>query len=410
MAMRKSLKSLAAVAALIPALSLPALPAGAQPAVKVPEAAADRTESDVLATAQARLAWALIEKLASRAGNATVSPASLASAFGIISLGADPAMKTAIGKTLGFGPDRVEAGLAALADGRGRLANAGDTFRSANRIVFAPTSPPNKILRAGLDNLGIDYAVEELSNPEAAARIDAWVKEVTKGAIPEILGGPVEKASFVALNALHFKGRWKTPFDPQLTATAPFRGVDGKTGEVAMMRLGQASHAFRQERNFIAIDLPFSDERFTLVVVTTTDKSAQAKEFAPVASWLSGAGFTPRSGDLALPRFSASGREDLMPTLDALGLDKARRSATALQGFAPGAMLSQVLQRTIIEVDEEGAEAAAATAVMTSRSLESDDGIHMIVDKPFVYALRDRATGLILIAGYVGQPPKGKAA
>jgi serpin B len=213
----------------------------------------------------------------------------------------------------------------------------------------------------------------------------------------------------VALNALHCKRRWETPFDPQLTATALFRDADGKSGEVAMMRRARASRAFRRERNFIAIDLPFADERFSLVVVTTTDKPAPVREFAPVASWLSGAGFAPRSGDLALPRFSASGREDLMPTLDALGLGKARHSATALQGFSPSTRLSQVIQHAVIEVDEEGAEAAAATAVMASRALETVDGIHMVVDKPYLYALRDSATSLILAAGYVGQTPKGKS-
>jgi serine protease inhibitor len=197
-----------------------------------------------------------------------------------------------------------------------------------------------------------------------------------------------------------------------LTATASFKGVNGIRGDVAMMHLGQAIRAFRQERNqerdFLAGDLPFVDERCSLVVVTTTDRPASAKQFAPVASWLSGSGFSLRSGDLSLPRFSLSAREDLIPVLDTLGLDEARHTDTALQGFAPGAKLSQVMQRTMVEVDEEGAEAAAATSVIMSRSLEADDAIHMVVDKPFVYALRDRATGLILAAGYVGQPPKGK--
>jgi serine protease inhibitor len=401
--MRKSLTALAAIAALgLLTASPPAQPAPLPVAV-------DRTEGE-LAAAQAKLAWALIERLANR-NSATISPASLASAFAIVSLGSDATMKTAIAKALGFAPQRAEVGVAALANVRGKLAKS-DAFRSAGRIVFAPASPPNKIMRTRLEDLGIDYAIADLSNPEAAAKIDAWVNEITKGAIPEILGGPVERASFVALNALHFKNRWKTPFDPQLTAAAPFRGIDGKTSDVAMMRLSPATRAFRQERhhgrNFVAIDLPFSDERFSLVVVTTTDRLASAKEFAPVAGWLAGAGFKLRSGDLALPRFSTSGREDLMPTLDTLGLDKARHAATALQGFAPGAMLSQVIQRATIEVDEEGAEAAAATAVTASRMLDNDETLHMVVDKPFVYALRDSATGLILVAGYMGQPPKGK--
>jgi len=407
--MRKSLLSLAAITA----LSLPLVPLAIDSATKAAESS-DRADGDtVLAAAQAKLAWALIETLASRGGgtDAVVSPASLASAFGIISLGADSEMRTAIANTLGFGPGRVAESLEALSAARAKLSNAGDAFQSANRIVFAPATPPNQILRAGLENLGIDYSVDDLANPETAAKIDAWVKEVTHGAIPEILGGPIEKAAFVALNALHFKGRWQTQFDPRLTANAPFTGVDGKSGNVVMMRLALEKHLFRREGNFVAVDLPFSTDRFSLVLVTTSDKPAPAKEFAKIAGWLSGAGFTGRSGRLALPRFSVSGREDLMPTLDALGLDEARHSKTALQGLAPGAMLSQVIQRAVVDVDEEGAEAAAATAIVGTRSIVvGEDIIDMVVDKPFVFALRDSVTGLILVAGYIGHPPKAKAA
>jgi serine protease inhibitor len=394
--MRAPLVSLIAIAA----LGLLAHPKAAAEAI-------DPAQSE-LASAQANLAWALIEKLASRTGTVTVSPASLASTFGVISLGADPPMKTAIAKALGFGSHRAEDSLAALAAVRGKLANDSDAFQSANRIVIAPTTPLNEVLRARLEIFGIDYSVADLRDPEAVAKIDAWVREVTQGAIPEILGRPVEESSFVALNALHFKGRWKTRFDRQLTVTASFKAADGSSGDVAMMHLGQAIRAFRQERNFVAVDLPFADERRSLVVVTTTDRPASAKEFAPVATWLSGSGFSLGFGDLALPRFSVSGRNELMPVLDTLGLDKVRQSDTALQGFAPGAILSQVLQFTVVEVDEEGAEAGAATSATMSRSLETDDAIHVVVDKPFIYALHDSVTGLILAAGYVGQPPKGK--
>jgi serine protease inhibitor len=403
--------TLIGIAAIVAAIqAIPSFAAAAQlPAM---ETAANREADGLIAQSQARLAFALLEKVAGNGSQTTISPASVAAAFGVVSLGADPAMKAAIAGALGFDPDRAEAGLAALKDVCGKLANAGDAFRSVNRIVFAPSNPPNGNLRAALDSLDVDYAIADLSDPEASAKVDAWVGEVTKGAIPEILGGPIDRATFVALNALRFKSRWKTPFDQRLTAPAAFTGIDGKSADVAMMRLGRGRRAFRQERHrehsFVAVDLPFADERFSLIVATTTGEPATAREFAPVAPWLAGIGFTVRSGDLALPRFSASGRQDLMPALDSLGLDKARRSDSALQGIAPGAMLSRVVQRTMIDVDEEGAEAAAATAAIGTRMLEADDGVHMIVDKPFVYALRDKATGLILVAGYVGQPPKTK--
>jgi serpin B len=402
------------------AMAVPALPAAAQqpPAQSQPQADAERAARDLLAGAQAKLAFNLIEKVASGpAQQATVSPASLAAVLDLVSIGAEPKMKAAIAKTLGF-TDRPDAGLAALKDARSKLAAGGDAFAFADKIVFAPSNPPSKLMLAGLKEFKIPFEIADLSNADDAAKIDAWVKDVTKGAIPEILGGPLSKASFAALNALHFKSRWKNPFDPKLTVSAAFTGLDNKSADVQMMHLDKATRAVRQEkvgekageRNFVAIDLPFADERFSLVVVTTKEKPAAPKEFAPVAAWLSGAGFKPQSGDLALPRFAASGRDELLPALDVLGLGDVRRSPTALQGFGSDVTLSQVIQRAMIEVDEEGAEAAAATAAIGTRTLDVDDSIHMVVDKPFVYALRDKATGMILVAGYVGQPPKGKTA
>lgn len=413
-AMQRSLQFLA----LIAALGAAAWPVAAQtsppPATaQMPaETAADRSgDKQLLADSQAKLAWELIERLSARGGtDPTISPASLASVFGIIGEGADTAMKAAIAKTLGFVSTDAPRALAALVETRAELAAGnGELFQSADRIVFAPNALPNPQLGARLEKLGVTYSAEDLSKPEAVAKIDAWVKEVTKGAIPEILGGPLDNASFVALNALHFKGRWKTPFDPKLTSPAPFTGAEGKSDDVAMMRLPEAQRAYRTDKTFIGVDLPFSGEQFSLIVVTTTDKPLPAKGFAKAADWLSGTGFAQRKGDLDLPRFRVSGRFDLLPALDAMGLEKERHSATALAGFGQGTVLTQVVQRAMIEVDEEGAEAAAATAAMAARALKQDEALHMIVDKPFIFALRDRATGLILVAGYVGHAPKGKA-
>ena len=387
--------------------------ASAEPSL---QGGATEAAADFVAAAQARLAFGLMEKIgAGPAQQATISPASLAAAFNLVSIGADPALKAAIAKVLGFPRDRADDGLAALADVRDKLANGGDSFTFADKIVFSPSNPPREILLPGLEKHRIPFEIVDLTTPEGARKIDDWVKDVTKGMIPELLGGPVSNGSFAALNALHFKSRWKTPFDPRQTQSGSFTGLDGKNAEVPMMRLAKGTRSFRQEklgdrnneRNFVAIDLPFADERFSLVVVTTTGKPATVKEFTPVASWLSGGErFTPHAGDLELPRFSAAAREDLLKVLDGLGLEKARKSPLALAGFGPGVDLSQVTQRTVIEVNEEGAEAAAATAVIGTRTLLTDDSIHMVVDKPFIYALRDKTTGLILIAGYAGQAPK----
>lgn len=389
-------------------------PASGPPATAAEPAATGDAARVLVGGAQARLAFSLIDRVAANPGDdVTLSPASLASALDLVDIGAEPAMKAAIARVLGF--EKSDAGLAALADVRERLGNGGDSFTFADKLVFAPAHPPGKFLLPGLEKYHVPYEILDLSTPEAVRQVDDWVKDVTHGAIPEILGAPLPKGSLAALNALHFKSRWGTPFDPKATQQTAFTGQDGKTADVAMMRLAKGTRAFRREtlgehhkeREFVAVDLPFADPRFSLVVATTAGRPAAAREFAPVAEWLSGAGFAPHAGDLSLPRFSAASREDLLKTLDGLGLEKARKSPSALVGFGDGVELSQVTQRTMIEVNEEGAEAAAATAaIVETRGLPTDESIHMVVDKPFVYALRDRTTGLILVAGYVGRPPK----
>jgi hypothetical protein len=130
----------------------------------------------------------------------------------------------------------------------------------------------------------------------------------------------------------------QSSFDPALTAPAVFVGVDGKSGDAAMMRLGQAI-AFRLERkgedSFVAIDSPFVEKRFSLVVVTTADRRLQQGTSRLPLRGSPAQASRHKVGDLAMPRFSAWGREDLMPALDALGLDKARHAATVLQGSLP---------------------------------------------------------------------------
>ena len=97
----------------------------------------------------------------------------------------------------------------------------------------------------------------------------------------------------------------------------------------------------------------------------------------------------------------------MLPPLDAFGLKAARGTADALEGFSDEPLqIARIVQKVELRVNEEGTEGAAATAVLTTRGLGTPDHIQMIVDKPFVFALRDEKTGLILFMGYVGAPPK----
>jgi len=375
-----------------------------------PVAAAEADPARTVAESQARLAWKLLAHAESR-DDAMVSPASLASAFWVLNLGADAQMQAALFKALELGDHAAPDRAAALLEQARKSASEADAgvFVSADQLVIPPHPSPSAILKAGLEKLGVSYRIADTSKAEDVSAIDAWVAEKTRGEIPQILGKPLQSASFVALNALYFKAKWQEPFDPQATVSTPFHAVDGSAEPAMLMRLGEVERAYRADKSFIGVDLPFAGERFSLTVVTSNDnKPRKLADFEAAKAWLSGEGFAPRKGDLALPRFSLESESDLLPALSK-DLAEAAKTPTALFEFGPNARIEGILQRTKIEVDEEGATAAAATAVVVARAMVANDALHMIVDKPYLFALRDRRSGLILVAGYVGKAPKGAA-
>jgi serine protease inhibitor len=371
--------------------------------------------SDVLLAAQSRLGENLIRLLASHAepgSNVIVSPASLASIFSFVDLGANNPMRAAIHRTLGFkstSRNRASADLMSLRHSVAAITqNAGDgPLLLANLLVFDRSTKPQQMALLALSGAGADVLVDNLSKPKTLARINEWVRQRTRNLIPSIIEEAPDTLGLVAVNALYFKDKWKIPFDPARTETRPFQLLAGKAADVSMMRSSVRMFAFREDDRFIAAELGYHNENFKLVIVTTKSAAATQGEFAAVAGWLAGKGFEEKKGEIALPRLSLSAGEELLSPLDALGLRRARQASDSLDGFSSESLIiTRVVQRLELRVNEEGTEAAAATAVTTTRSIAADDHVKMIVDKPFVFALRDQKNGLVLLTGYVGAPPK----
>jgi serpin B len=384
----------------------------ASPATKA--AAGPPIDAAALSAAQSRLGGSLIGKLAAKKGpqaNVVVSPASVALVFSLLDLGANDQMRGAIHQTLGFGAAKDKAkrdleGVRNLATSVMQRASGGGPLALANMIVFDPDSHPIPQAVAVLKATGAAVSEEPLDKMETIAHINDWVKEQTRGLIPTILDEPQPKAGLVAVNALYFKDRWKSPFDPATTRDEKFHLADGGSSDVRMMH-SDGRFVFRQSDGFVAVKLPYASDAYELIIVTSRDAPLALDKFQAVESWLGGQGFETRDGEIAIPRFSMSGSEDLLPILDVLGLAAARKDPTAFKGFTAAAQtISRVVQKTELRVNEEGTEAAAATAVTTLRSVASTPTqyVKMVVDKPFLFALRDRQAGLVLLQGYVAKP------
>ena len=389
-------------------------------AARAAAAAQGASKELALVGAQLRLGKNLVEKLSSgrksEQPNVIVSPASLAMVFAMLDMGADEQMRAAIRKTLGFRVARGATkgdleGLRAMATLVLKRADEAGPLALANMIVFDPASKPYPKALQDLKAVGAEVSVEDLSKPETISRINDWVKEKTRGLIPAVIEETPQEAGLVAVNALYFKDRWKQPFDPAVTRDEKFQVAPDRSIDVPMMH-AEGRFAFRQDNKFVAIALSYASGDYELVVLTSKDAPLGVNEFAGAAGWLGGGqGFETSDGEIALPRFSASGSEDLLPVLDALGLEKARKTAGALKGFtATSQTIARVVQKTELRVNEEGTEAAAATAATTLRSAMPRQFVKMIVDKPFMFALRDKRNGLVLLQGYVSDPSEAKKA
>ena len=302
-------------------------------------------------------------------------------------------------------PCGLAAVVAAASEDEGvelRIANAAFADR---RLDLFPSFAAVLGDRFGAGVERIDFADEA-----AADRINAWVARKTEKAIPSLLSHLEPDDALVLANAMYFRGIWTRQFDAARTAPQPFHVEPGTAIDVPTMQANDLRVRYRENGDYRAAALPYVGGDFVAVVVLPREGLAPAaalRGLAADSSWLGGSGFRRTSGYLALPRVTLHGEASLLPILRAQGLATAIDSANAFAGIAaPAPSLSRVAHRTMLVLDEQGTEAAAATAaIMTTRAaIPEDDGFEMVVDRPFALALRHRGTGALLFTAWVADP------
>lgn len=244
----------------------------------------------------------------------------------------------------------------------------------------------------------------------AADPINAWVAEKTQQMIPKIIESIDARDIAVLVNAIYFKGLWAIPFDPDDTVDGTFRGAGGDQQARMMVREGEMPYF---ESDLLqAVRLPYGEGGASMYVLLPReekgiDSLAAALTDDAWSRWISS--MRSRRGRLELPRFKASYFQRLNAALAALGMREAftsRADFTKLCECGVGdVFISDVFHKAVIEVTEEGTEAAAATSItmrLTS-AMPVDEPFRMIVDRPFLLAIVDGDTGLILFLGTIAK-------
>jgi serine protease inhibitor len=370
-------------------------------------AAAERTVA-----AQAKLTATLVDRLQPTGKeNAIVSPAGVAAVFALLDLGTSDGFRDAAHIVLGY--DNSRAAAADFEDLRDQIASvdhlagsAGGIFSFANAAVFDPKLNANPDVIARMRQSKAEVSILPLADPATVSAINDWVARKTNNLIPQIVNDSIADAGLIALNALYFKDDWAVAFNKTQTQLAAFRDSNGGITDVPMMH-GAMNMPFRAAGRFAAVDLGYKSGRFSLTLVTTRDAPATFAEFASVTNWLSGDEFDLTSVNVQMPRFTLRQSMDLLPALDAAGLGRARHDRAAFAPITNKPLdISAILQKVYVGINEQGTEAAAATSVMVrAASIAPTRTDAITLDKPFIFALHDNATGLILLSGYIGKVP-----
>jgi len=269
---------------------------------------------------------------------------------------------------------------------------------------------------AFLDTLAQNYAagmrlVDFLADADAARQeINNWVSEETEQRIEDLIpqGGVDALTRLVLTNAIHFKAAWATPFEEQITEDGPFYLLNGGSVSVPMMR-NTTERNYASAPGYQVVELPYDGCELSMVILLPEEgdfedfeASLDQAKLAAILDKLSSERVA-----LTMPKFEMQSRFSLSDALSDLGMPVAFSDQADFSGMdgTKDLLISKVFHQTFVSVDEEGTEAAGATAVvMTLKAAVPETPVEVTVDRPFIFAIHDIETGVLLFIGRVVDP------
>jgi serpin B len=377
------------------------------------------TDQQNLAAADNVFAFKLLKQLAKDRPDANIfiSPFSAATVLQMVGNGAAGLTKTEMQQVLGtrgLSSDIVNQGNLGISQSL-NSDNTNIILATANAIWYRQGEPASPdFLALNRQYFGATVAPLNFAEPHSVDAINAWANEKTCGRISRIADGLIDPAYtrlFLA-NAVYFKGKWADPFDTNDTKDRPFH-LSGGGQENAPMMTQTKTFIYRRGTGYQAVRLPYEDENLAMYVFLPDTNSSPKKLLGLMSGdvWqrITKPGFSEKEGTLVLPKFKLEYSVKLNQPLQALGMKAAfSRVKADFSGIAPALYISAVLQRTFVEVKEEGTEAAAVTGmsvpVSAGPEIPPPDPFQMIVDRPFLFLIEDNRSGTILFMGLMFDP------
>ncbi|CAN7936940.1 unnamed protein product [Ixodes hexagonus] len=345
--------------------------------------------------------------------NVFFSPASISAALGMVYAGARGASEAELLDVIGLKVAGLTDRGSVLSEYRKQLNDTPTgsvTLEVANAaLVSNELRVLEEYKRELINTFGAEFRSADFARggSEVASEMNRWVSQKTHGKIPQVFGAGLPlNTMMLLLNAFYFKGSWLTEFSPKNTVAAPFynRGTDVVEKSTVKMR-SKLRHAGLADLDAAAAELPYKGGRFSMVIVLPNAKTGLAKlrEGLSVGKLEEIDGLLKlKTVNLAFPKFKLEQEYNLVPTLRRLGLLSVFGDGADLSGVTgdTGLLVSDVKHKAMVEVNEEGTVAAAVTAAR-SRLKSLPRIANFLVDRPFMFYIRDKVTRRILFLGEV---------
>lgn len=373
------------------------------------------------ATAIDATSAALYAQLSRAPGNLIYSPASIEAALAMTAAGAKGTTLAEMQKTLHLkaDPDEAAKDFSALLASWAQTAPGAATLSVANHIWVQSGFPlaPSYLALTRDKYFAPAETLDFADGAAAAQTINGWVAKQTQSQITDLIAPAALTAAtrLVLTNAVYFRGDWQTPFDKSLTKQAPFT-TDANAKVSVPLMTSQLSVPYADLDDAQIVDLPYRStptRELALTIVLPkagTSLAALERSFdaGSLDRWTKKQPWTQTI--VTIPRFKAAYSTTLSTPLEAMGMRVAFTNKADFSGISSakgGLYISEVIHKAMIEVDETGTVAAAATAVMAiGGGAPPANPPTFRADHPFLFFLRDKTTGAVLFAGRVVDPSK----